>query len=109
MNNRDFGHIGEELAAAFLEKNSHTILERSYRTKLGEIDIISRRENGIHFTEVKTRGSGSFGAPSEAITPTKLRHIRNTAELYIDKNPKAGNIEYFIDVIEISVNYIQGV
>lgn len=83
---RDKGLEGENVAVAFLKKNGYKILERNYRTKFGEIDIIAKKEKSIVFIEVKTRSSDSFGSPAEAVDNKKLTKIINVASQYIQRN-----------------------
>ena len=61
-NSRATGSEYETLAAAFLEQNGHTIITRNYRTRYGEIDIISKCNSTLVFTECKYRSSSKFGA-----------------------------------------------
>jgi len=57
-------------------------LERNFRSKLGEIDIIAQDGDSLVFIEVKTRWSKSFGLPEEAITPWKIRRIIKAGQYY---------------------------
>jgi len=79
-NNRATGSIYEEKIAAFLKQNGFMILERNYRCKQGEIDIIAK--DGKYF-EVKFRASGSAGFSLEAIDHRKAMRIRNAAVYYL--------------------------
>ncbi|MCM8759645.1 MAG: YraN family protein [Candidatus Omnitrophica bacterium] len=83
---RDKGLEGEEIAARFLKKSGYKILERNYRTKFGEIDIIAQKGKSIVFIEVKTRCSDDFGSPVEAVDNKKLTKLVNVASHYIQKN-----------------------
>lgn len=82
---------GEELAAEYLRKKGYKIISRNFRKSYGEIDIIaidgSEKEKILTFIEVKTRTSGSFGSPLEAITPWKLKSLIKTAQFYKLINP----------------------
>ena len=51
---RKFGDLGEDFAEMFLVKHSYRILDRNYRKKFGEIDIVASRDNVVSFIEVKT-------------------------------------------------------
>jgi len=73
---------GEDIAAEFLQKKGYKILERNFRKKYGEVDIIALHQNVLIFIEVKTRSSSQFGTGFEAITSSKLQSIINTAQLY---------------------------
>lgn len=81
------GDLGETIAVDYLIKHGFTILERNFRIRGGEIDIIAKEtektgEDVLVFIEVKTRRSGAFGTPLESITPWKLRSLIKTAQFY---------------------------
>ena len=82
-NNRATGSIYEEKIAAFLKQNGFMILERNYRCKQGEIDIIAKDGKYFVFIEVKFRASGSAGFSLEAIDHRKAMRIRNAAVYYL--------------------------
>lgn len=83
MNNRAVGTEYEGKASGYLEKNGYRILERNFRCKIGEIDLIGRNDGYLCFIEVKYRSSSSKGFPAEAITPSKIRRITRTAQYYM--------------------------
>lgn len=114
MNKNVIGKTGEELSVAYLKSMGHRILECGYRCKFGEIDIISFKDKTLHFIEVKTRSSNKYGAPRDAVTKEKLKHIRNVAEVYLKRigvgvNTCLPDFDCSIDVIEVMVNHIEGV
>ncbi|MFG6355404.1 MAG: YraN family protein [Acetatifactor sp.] len=82
MNRRKVGTDGETLAAAFLEKQGVSILERNYRNKSGEIDLIGRDGEYLVFFEVKYRRCGDCGHPEEAVGSVKQRQICRVADYY---------------------------
>lgn len=86
MRTIETGKIGEEEAVKFLKKNKYKIIERNFRTKFGEIDIIAKKGKEIFFIEVKTRKTISFGYPEEAVDERKLNKIKKVALYYIQKN-----------------------
>ncbi|MFP4499199.1 MAG: YraN family protein [Vulcanimicrobiota bacterium] len=94
------GKTGENLACRFLEKRGFEIVERNYRTRTGEIDIIARHCEVIVFIEVKTRATLNFGLPEEAVDIRKQEQIRNTAFEYMYKKNFMVNPIRF-DVISI--------
>ncbi len=102
---RKKGNDGEDLAAEYLVKKGFEILDRQYLTRLGEIDLVTREGSEIVFVEVKARFGLEFGHPEESVTPSKLRKIANTAELYIRQK---GMIDapFRIDVIAIRLDLI---
>ncbi len=84
--NKLLGAQGEELATQFLIQLGYTIIERNWRTRYGEIDIIAKKSNILYCIEVKTRTTLSNGYPIEAITPKKLRRMQFTAKLYANNH-----------------------
>jgi len=94
------GRSGEELAADFLRKNGYKVLERNYKTKLGEIDIIACEKDTYVFIEVKTRNSDRFGLPSEAVSLRKQRQISKAALNFLKINDLLGRKARF-DVVSV--------
>ena len=100
MSNISIGKNGEEIAANYLEKQGHKIVEKNKRfSKFCEIDIIALDKNTLVFVEVKTRKTDFCGQPIEAITKTKYQHIKQGVYLYIKENPNYK--KYRIDGIPI--------
>ena len=94
------GCWGEDIAEKYLKKKGYHIVERNFRCRLGEIDIIARDGAELVFIEVKTRQSQSYGLPCESINAEKVRHIIRTAAYYTTVH----GMEYpetRLDVIEI--------
>ncbi|GAB7027017.1 YraN family protein [Geotalea toluenoxydans] len=77
--NKTLGEVGESIAVTFLKGLKYTIIERNFRCKCGEIDIIARDGKTLVFVEVKTRRTNAFGVPQLAVTPFKQRQISKTA------------------------------
>lgn len=94
------GTIGEQYAAHYLAKWGYTILERNFRIRLGELDIIAQKNNILYFCEVKTRIGDSHGKPYEAVGPRKMMHIKRVATAYILQKA-AKNSKLSIQVISI--------
>ncbi len=84
------GQWGEDLAVRYLRRRGMKILERNFRTPVGEIDIIARQGKNLVFVEVKTRRSRAFGTPQEAVGPTKQRQILRTAQWYLGEGRGRG-------------------
>ena len=76
------GTAGEDLACAELERLGYRIIERNYRSRFGEIDIVAGDAGTVVFVEVKTKTSGDFGDPVEEVTPQKQRQIVSMGEYY---------------------------
>ena len=100
LNNRELGTIGENIAVKYLNKNGYQIIERNFRKRYGEIDIIAKDKDYTVFIEVKLRRSVKYGYPGEAVNLYKQNKIKKIAEVYLYEN---NGYDYKIrfDVIEI--------
>jgi len=93
------GAWGEEQAALYLANQGYRIVERGFRSRFGEIDIIARSADNLIFCEVKTRRHGALTTPQEAVTRTKQRRLIKTAGWYLNHHPWDGDLRF--DVIAI--------
>lgn len=100
MTNQQTGNYGEDLACKFLQKLGYKILERNYRIRGGEVDIVAKDKGTLVFVEVKTRYSKDFGPPAEAMTYWKIKALLKTARFYIQKI-NWGEKEYRLDFVGI--------
>lgn len=80
---RAIGARYERLAAEFLEGCGYEILERNFRSRAGEIDLIAREGSTLAFVEVKYRAGDGAGDPAEAVDAGKQERIRKTAGYYL--------------------------
>ena len=81
--NAELGRRGEQLAVDHLLGRGMTVVERNWRCRLGEIDIVARDGRDTVFVEVKTRTSDRFGGIEQAVTPEKVRRLRRLAGLWL--------------------------
>ncbi|MDD4648738.1 MAG: YraN family protein [Desulfoplanes sp.] len=79
------GRFGEDIACDYLTENDYTILERNWRTRKGELDIICTYGDLLVFVEVKTRGPGSLQLPGEALNAEKKIRLLRAASEYLTK------------------------
>lgn len=101
--NVKLGLVGEKLAANHMKNKGYCILDQNYRTKIGELDIIAKKDNSIVFIEVKTRTSNVYGRPSEAVDTKKQKKIRRLSQQYIVYKNLKENWIYRFDVIEVHI------
>lgn len=98
------GRWGEQVASTYLAQKGYTLLASNYRTPFGELDLVARQKAGAGwitvFIEVKTRSTGNYGFPEEAVTAEKRRHLMNSAEAYLERHPEQVG-DWRIDVIAI--------
>lgn len=86
LSTRQTGDVSEAAAARALMECGHEIIERNWKTRWCEIDVVSKKGESIYFTEVKHRANEYAGDGLAAITPKKLRQMKYAAELYISKH-----------------------
>jgi putative endonuclease len=96
------GDRGEDAAAAYLARVGMTVVERIWRTKAGEVDIVALEGDDLVLVEVKTRRTAKAGTPEEAVTPAKQRRYRRIAESYI-AHAGLDSVTVRFDVISILV------
>ena len=104
MNKRELGTIKEQLAAAFLIQEEFKILEKNYRTRQGEIDIIAIKNGELHFIEVKYRKNTAYGYPAEAVTIRKQITICKVSNYYRYQHGYNEQVSIHYDVIAILGN-----
>ncbi|MBT1703611.1 YraN family protein [Chryseosolibacter indicus] len=98
------GSKGENLAAEFLIQKGFEVVQRNYRFKHAEIDLIVKRDNWLIFVEVKTRSSNSFGEPESFVDVAKERKIFEAAEEYIFSKDWRGHIRF--DIVSVKLGTI---
>ncbi len=99
MNRREIGAEYEQKAVRYLESVGYRVLERNYRCRLGEIDIIAMQDGYLCFVEVKYRGSHGQGYPEEAVNHRKQQKIIQTAEVYMKKKKISFDTPCRFDVV----------
>jgi len=98
----DLGKLGEELAAAFLKKHDHTILERNYIWEKSEIDIITTKNDKIIFVEVKTRVSPYLSDPALMVPMKKWKQIMRAADFYMKETDRLQTAQF--DIVHVVTN-----
>ena len=89
MNRQLVGKRGEDLVCRHLKKAGYRILERNFRARFGEVDIIALKKGHIAFVEVKTRSTDAFGSPAESVGYKKQKSLILAAKEYMMKNENA--------------------
>ena len=95
------GDAAEDRACRHLEGSGFTIVDRNFRTRGGEIDIVARKGDVLAFVEVRSREVPGFGTPEESVTPAKRRRIVVAARRYLSTVPPSSWGEARFDVIAI--------
>jgi putative endonuclease len=84
---RATGASGEDAVAAWYAAAGYDIVDRNWRVREGEIDLVARRGSTLVFCEVKTRRGDRFGTPAEAVTPRKQQRLRLLARAWLATHP----------------------
>ena len=97
---RRLGQLGERLAADRLAALGYEIVERNYRCRAGEIDLVTRQAGRWVFVEVRTRRGDRFGTPEESITARKRAHIIASAQHYLQAHA-ASDADWRVDAVAV--------
>lgn len=105
------GRIGENVACQFLEKRGFSIVERNYRKKWGEIDIVAQKDDVLHFVEVKatksdvlTDGDGGY-RPEENVRSWKMKRMSRAVRTYLAERQIDEDREFEVDVLAIRLDF----
>lgn len=94
------GKTGEDMAAAFLQQKGYEIIYKNWRYSYYEIDIVALKNNKLHFVEVKTLSSNTYGHPEQSVTKKKFKFLQRAAHEYLQQHPGFKWIQY--DVVSIT-------
>lgn len=103
INSHSVGNLGEDKACLYLKDLSYQIIERNFRTRSGEIDIIAIKDDVLVFVEVKTLPSGNVDVLSHELDLRKQRKIIKTAYFFLSKHREYNNSKIRFDVIVIDM------
>lgn len=98
-NHLETGRVGEELAASWMVSQGYQILQRNWRYRRAEIDLIATRDGVLVFVEVKTRRRSDFGMPEAFVTEKKARFMAEAASCYMEESGHQGELRF--DVIAV--------
>ncbi len=102
LKRKQFGNQAEDLAVRFLERQGYRILQRNFRLRFGEIDIIAQDQDTLCFVEVKARTTDELGSPWESITYFKQRKLSKLALAYLRGQYKSLDVRCRFDVVAVS-------
>ncbi len=100
---KNLGDSGERVAALFLEQRGYKIVERNYRTRSGEIDLIAEDADGLAFIEVRTRRGGGMSVPEESLTPRKRERLISMAQEFLSQREEFAERAWRIDFVAIEL------
>ena len=96
----DLGRRGEALAAELYADLGFTILDRNFRCREGELDIVAGADGLVVFCEVKTRATDRWGDPSEAVNHVKQARLRKLAAIWLGTH-RPGRVDVRFDVVSV--------
>ena len=96
-NNLKVGEKGEQVAESYLKKKGYSVLERNYKNKYGEIDLIAKEGSELVFIEVRSKTENDFGMPEETVKGKKKKKLKQNALAYTTFNNYDGF--YRIDLV----------
>jgi putative endonuclease len=102
MTKTELGRWGEMIASQALESHGYQVVEKNWRCKTGELDLVTRDGECWVFVEVKVRSSDTFGTPEEAVTPTKQERLLTTGMMYLAEHGLE-EVGWRIDVVAIKL------
>lgn len=94
------GQTGEEVAARYLTTAGYDVLERNWRCRQGEIDLVARDGNTLVIAEVKTRSSLDYGHPFEAVSAAKLSRLYLLAAAWTREHTE-GHVSWRVDAVSV--------
>lgn len=103
MRRKSLGNLGENLALKYLKNKGYKFIDRNFRSRFGEIDLIFQDDKTLVFVEVKTRFSHSYGKPETAVTPRKINSIIKTGQYFKLLHPDLPE-SLRIDVVAINLD-----
>jgi putative endonuclease len=107
MKKQETGKLGEQIACKALEKKGYRVLEKNYRCRHGEIDIIARQRDHIVFIEVRSKTTDAFGTPEESLTTAKKNKLIATALDYLGSHPNQPE-NWRIDFVAVELDPVGG-
>lgn len=103
----DLGRRGEDVAAEWVEAQGMRVVDKNWRCREGEIDLVALDGDDVVVIEVKTRSGTGYGHALEAVTASKLARLRRLAAAWSRANPGRGR-DLRIDVVGITIERCQG-
>ena len=99
------GKLGEDLACVFLEKHGYEIIDRNYRKKWGELDIVAKKDGVLHFVEVKSVSHNVIHEtdyqPEENVHPWKIKRLHRAIQTYLLEKNVSDETEWQLDILAV--------
>jgi putative endonuclease len=97
------GRWGEQLAAQYLESHGYKVLDRNWRCRRGEIDLVAKEGDVLVFVEVKTRRGRDYGTPEEALTRYKVKRLLELGQRYMLERDLE-DVEWRVDLVAVELD-----
>ena len=105
ITSKQLGDRGEQVVVDYLVTAGHEIVARNYKTKLFEVDIVSRKDRALYFTEVKYRGSNDFGAGLDFIDKKKQEKMRLAIAGFLVTHPEYADFTPILAVAAVGKDF----
>ncbi len=92
----------ERLAARFMERQGFKVLQRNFRCRLGELDLVCESAMRVVFVEVRYRSRGDYGGAAASVTRAKQRRLIKAAQAYLQKHPRLRRHSCRFDVLAMT-------
>jgi len=102
LDRRGLGAAAEEIAAKYLAAHGAEVLERNYRRRLGELDVIAREGDTLLIVEVRTRSTSAYGGAAASVNVRKRRRIVRAAQQLLQQRRELGRLAVRFDVVVVS-------
>jgi len=102
-NRRSLGRFGETVAEGFLRRQGYEIVERNWRCRQGELDLVARQGGDWVIVEVRTRRGVTCGTPEESLTPAKQRHLLRAAAAFFQERG-LDDVSWRIDLVAVELD-----
>ena len=105
ITSKQLGDRGEQVVVDYLETSGHEIVARNYKTKLFEVDIISKKDKALYFTEVKYRGGSDFGAGLDFIDKKKQQKMHLAVAGFLATHPEYADFTPILAVAAVGKDF----
>ena len=104
LSKKNRGEAVERFVAIFLENHTVRLIDKNFRSRFGEIDLIGIHQNQVVFLEVRFRKSGAYGSAAASVTARKQRKLIQTARFFLCKTPWLANKACRFDVVAVTLS-----
>ncbi|QDO93316.1 YraN family protein [Formosa sediminum] len=102
----ELGELGEDMAVSFLQNKGYEIIERNYRYRKAEVDILAKKVDILAVVEVKTRSTSVFGNPQDFVKPKQIQRLVAAVDAYVTSNDLDVEVRFdIIAIVKTNQNY----